>query len=64
MTRKMRVEVYESFEAENEAEYRRRARMTPDERMAEMAVLQERRWGKRWTSTPIEKVASWEFVDW
>jgi len=30
--------------------------------MAEMAVLQERRWGL--TSTPIEKVASWEFVDW
>jgi len=64
VTRKMRVAVYESFEAENEAEYRRRARMTPEECMAEMAVLQERRWGERWTSTPIEKVASWEFVDW
>lgn len=64
MAREPRVEIFDSFEAENQAEHRRLARMTPLERLQEMAVLQERLWGERWTSTPIEKVASWEWVDW
>lgn len=59
-----RVRIYHSFEEENEAEYRRRAQMTPDERMREFAVLQERQWGKDWTEKPMVKVATWEWVDW
>ena len=64
MTRRTQVRIYRSFEEENEAEYRRRTRMTPEERMAEFAVLQERAWGKDWTSKPMVKVATWEDVDW
>ena len=50
-----RVKIYHSFEEENEAEYRRRAQMTPEERMQEFAILQERQWGKDWTERPMVK---------
>ncbi len=63
-SRQPRVKIYHSFEEENEAEYRRRARMTSEQRMAEFAVLQERAWGKGWTKKPIVKIATWEDVDW
>lgn len=59
-----RVRVFTSFEEENEAEYHRLAIMTPDERLEEFAVIQERAWGKKWTSEPIKKTASWEKVKW
>ncbi len=60
----LKVEVFFSFDDENDAEYRRRAAMSPAECMAELAALQERAWGKDWTSKPIEKVATWEELDW
>ena len=63
-TRNTKVEVFLSFEDENEAEHRRLAGMSPEERSREMAVLQERMWGPEWTSKPIEKVASWEDLSW
>lgn len=59
-----KVAIFNSFEEENAAEYRRRAAMTPEERMAEFAKLQERAWGTKWTSEPMVKVATWERVDW
>lgn len=59
-----RVEIFESFEKENEAEYRRRAEMTPEERMRELAELRARQWGEDWGKEPIRKVATWEWVDW
>jgi hypothetical protein len=64
MERPKKVKIFHSFEEENEAEYRRRAEMTPEERLAEFAVLQERTWGKDWTSKPMLRVATWEDVDW
>jgi hypothetical protein len=54
------VRIFTSFEEENRAEHRRLARMTPEERLSEFAVLQERVWGDLWTSLPMKKVASWE----
>jgi hypothetical protein len=54
------VRIFNSFEEENRAEHRRLARMTPEERLAEFAVLQERVWGELWTSVPMKKSASWE----
>lgn len=64
MPDRRRVAVYRSFEDENEAERRRLAAMTTEERCREFAELMTRYWGKAWTSTPIEKVATWETVDW
>ncbi len=64
MKRNLKVSVYASFEEENRAEYRRRARMTPQERMREFALLQERQWGAKWTSEPIVRKAWWEKVTW
>lgn len=54
------VKVFASFEEENRAEHQRLAEMTPEERCAELAVLQERAWGELWTSVPMKRVASWE----
>ena len=59
-----RVEIFHSLEDENKAEDKRRAKMTPEERLAEFSVLQERRWGIGWYKKPIKKVATWEKVDW
>jgi hypothetical protein len=58
------VRVFDSFEEENEAEHRRLAAMTHDERMREFAVLQARRWGEDWGRRPIVKRASWERLSW
>lgn len=58
------VQVFSSFEKENRAERERRAKMTPAERCREMAALQVRQWGRRWTSTPIVKTARWEKTSW
>lgn len=62
--RSIKVAVFSSFEEENAAEHRRLAKMTPTERWNEMAILQVRVWGKKWTDEPIVKVATWEKVDW
>jgi hypothetical protein len=58
------IKVFSSIEEENLAEYRRRARMTPMERMEEFAILQERVWGDKWTKEPIKKVISIEKISW
>ncbi len=62
--RERRVEIFSSYEEENRAEDRRRAKMTPEECCAELAVLQERAWGKQWSEQPFVRVATWEKVDW
>ncbi len=62
--RDMPIEVFSSIEEENLAEYRRRMRMTPMERMEEFAILQERVWGDKWTKEPIVKVISFEKISW
>lgn len=58
------VVVFSSFEEENRAEHRRLADMTPEERCAELAVLQQRLWGELWTSVPMLKTATWEKLAW
>ncbi len=62
--RNMSIEVFSSIEEENLAEYRRRAQMTPMERLKEFAILQERAWGDKWTKEPMVKVISYEKVPW
>lgn len=64
MERNRRVRCFQSFEEENKAEYRRRQEMTPEQRMKEFEALQERRWGKDWTQKPMQKIATWETLDW
>ncbi|MEM7588097.1 MAG: hypothetical protein AAF560_32215 [Acidobacteriota bacterium] len=59
-----RVKVFNSFEEENAAERRRRARMTPEERLTEFAIVQKRAWGEDWATQPIVKTATWEKVTW
>ena len=56
--------VYSSLEEENQAEYQRRSEMSPEERMSEFAVLQERVWGIGWGTKPMERTATWEKVEW
>jgi hypothetical protein len=56
--------VFSNFDEENKAEYRRRSRMSPQERMNEFAVLQERAWGIGWRTMPMDRKATWENVDW
>lgn len=53
---KKKVQIFHSFEEEAKAEYERLAAMTPFERWAEMAVLQERCWGEKWTKEPMKKI--------
>ena len=64
MRRDTQVEVFQSFEEENDAERQRRADMTSEERCEEFEVLQERHWGSQWLSEPMKRVASWEDVSW
>lgn len=61
---KKKVEFFFSFEEENKAEYLRRKKMSIEERVKEFSALQERRWGKNWTSVPIVKSATYEKVSW
>ena len=63
-TRNLRVAVFQSFEEENAAETTRRARLTTEERMAELAAIQARTWGPDWVSTPMIKKATWEKTPW
>jgi hypothetical protein len=58
------VRVFSSFEEENETEHARWATLTPQERWDELAVLQRRAFGEKWTSEPMVKVARYEAVDW
>ena len=49
-----RVRIYQSFEEENEAEYRRRAQMTPEEPMQDLAELRARYYGEDWAEKLLE----------
>ncbi|OGV67836.1 MAG: hypothetical protein A3K19_28615 [Lentisphaerae bacterium RIFOXYB12_FULL_65_16] len=58
------VRIFSSFEDENRAEHQRLREMTPAERWNELAVLQERAWGERWSKTPLKRVAVIETTTW
>jgi hypothetical protein len=64
MKKDKRVEFFFSFEEENQAEYLRRKKMSIEERIKEFSALQERAWGKNWTSVPVVKSATYESVSW
>jgi hypothetical protein len=56
--------MFSSFDEENRAEHRRLAALTPNQRLKEFSILQERVWGTRWTEDRIVKTASIEKVTW
>jgi len=64
MNKNRRIEVFQTFEQENDVERRRFRRMSPRERWREFSLLQERRWGAGWTSVPIVKKVKYEKVKW
>ena len=64
MVRNMTVQFFDSFESENQAEYARRAAMTPAQRMEEFSVLQDRVFGTGWHKQKIEHCVSYEILDW
>lgn len=55
------VTVHASFEAEAEADLRRRLAMSYEERLRELALLRERIWGDR-VHEPLQRVATWEYM--
>jgi hypothetical protein len=61
---KLKVEVFSSFEEEMKAEYQRRSAQSPQDRIREFSILQERCWGEKWTNSKIELVVSYEKVGW
>ena len=63
MKRNLSVEIFHSFEEENEAESKRRSQMTTEDRLKEFEILQERQWGVDWATKPIKKVVSYEIED-
>jgi hypothetical protein len=62
--RVLSVKMFSSFDEENRAEHRRLAALTPNRRLKEFAILQERVWGTKWTKDGIEKTVSIEKVKW
>jgi hypothetical protein len=64
MKRKLAIQAFNSFEEENQRDYKRWAKMTPLERLQELSELQDRKWGPDWRTKPMERIASWETVDW
>ena len=62
--RNLKFEIFSSQEEAEQADIRRRAQMTPEERWREMAILQKRAWGENWNKTPIKKIVSYEILNW
>ncbi|GAB6089915.1 hypothetical protein [Spirochaeta dissipatitropha] len=58
------VKIYSSFAEEAEAEYQRRSEQSPQDRIHEFAILQERCWGEKWTHQAMSRVVSFEKVPW
>jgi hypothetical protein len=52
--------VFSSFEEEAVAECLRRSEQSPEDRINEFAILQERCWGEKWTSQKMVPVVSFE----
>lgn len=58
------VNVYGSFAEEAEAENLRRSKQSPQERIHEFAILQERCWGEKWTHQALSREITFEIVRW
>ncbi len=59
-----KISVFNSFEEENDAEYRRLAAMSHEECLEEFEILQERVWGEEWTKKPMKKILTYEKIKW
>jgi hypothetical protein len=60
--KKLKITFYKSQEEESAAEYERRYKQSPEDRMHEFSILQERCWGEKWTGRRIESIISYEMV--
>ena len=58
------VRLFSSLEEENAFERRRLAASSVEARLAEVRALEDRLRGPGWEKKPIEKVWSFELVDW
>lgn len=58
------VRLFSSLEEENAFERRRRAASSIEARLAEVREIEDRSRGRGWEKIPIEKVWSYELVDW
>ena len=62
--RDLTIKLYNSFQEEAADEYKRRSQQTPEERMKEFSILQERCWGEKWTHSKIEHLVTFEEMAW
>jgi hypothetical protein len=53
---RIKISFFSSFEEENRADYARLRRMTPNQRLDEFAILQERAFGPNWTKNQSKKL--------
>jgi hypothetical protein len=60
----VKVEIFNSFKDANTAEHKRCAYMSPKQRWDELAILQKRVWGSRWSRGKIKRIASYEKLRW
>jgi hypothetical protein len=58
------VSIFSSFAEENAAEHKRLANLSPEKRLAEYGVLQQRAWGSKWTRGRISRTATVERTVW
>ena len=57
-----KVQIFTSFEDENQYESERRKKMTIEERLKEFSIIQERRWGRNWRFQPIVKKVTFDKI--
>lgn len=62
--RKLKVKIFSTYEEEMEFEYQRRSKQSPQDRIREFSILQERCWGEKWTDEKLKYVVSYEEVNW
>ncbi len=58
------LRLFTSQKEAEEAELERRRKQTPEERMKEFSLLQERVWGEAWTSKPLVRVMKMRRLPW
>jgi hypothetical protein len=62
--RDLTITAYNSFAEEAKSESKRRSMQTPQERLKEFSILQDRCFGKDWGKKKMIKKVTWETVQW
>jgi len=62
--RDLTITAYNSFAEEEKSENNRRSMQTPQERLREFSILQDRCFGKGWGKKKMIKKITWETVQW